>query len=238
MRFGAAIPVMNEWRFLPAVLGQLLKVCDRVVLLRGRRSLSGAPATLSPAPPLDRRVELVTGSWSSEHATRNAGMEFLSDCDYVFVVDSDEIVPDRSLRQLMLGCEKGFRSLTCQFYTYWKTPEWRIDPPEDIAAPVVIRQDVRFERLRMFSGEHARMTGPCVHHLSYVRTDDEMREKLRLFGHAAEVVSGWYDRVWRGWDEDKAMEDLHPTHPPAFRRAVRVDGKNEVAEILAAYGVR
>lgn len=237
MKFGAAVPILNEWRFAPAVLGQLLKVCDRVVVLRGRKSLSGAPAELLPVPLLDSRVELVTGSWSSEHATRNAGMELLSDCDYVFVVDSDEILSERSLRLLMLGCEKGHRSLSCQFYTYWKTPEYRIHPPESIAAPVVVRRDVRFERLRLFSGEHTWMSGPVVHHFSYVRTDDEVREKLRLFGHAAEVVPDWFERVWKRWDDNHELENLHPTHPEAYRRAMRVEDR-ELLDILRRYGIQ
>jgi len=238
VKFGAAIPVMNEWRFLPAVAGQLLKVADRCVVLRGERSLSGAEApTLTPVPELDPRIEVVSGAWQSEHETRNAGMEILSDCDYVFTLDSDEICSERSLRLLADRCSGGDRAVFGKFQTYWKTPHYRIDPPESIIAPLVVRRDVRFERLRMFSGEHVLVNLPLVYHLSYVRTDEEMQEKLRLFGHASEVVPDWFASVWKRWDGNQGLEDLHPTHPPAFKRAVKVRD-TELLYILSSYGVK
>lgn len=241
MRFAAAIPCLNEWKYVPAVVGQLLKVCDRVMILRGTRSLSGASVSVSNIPDLDLRVEVVEGSWANEHETRNAGMELLttgpSACDYVFTVDSDEILSDKALALLESTCaEKQPRAILGGCHTYWKTCDWRIDPPEKLVAPLVVRKDVRFERLRMFSGENLVVNQYVFHHLSYVRSDEEVREKLRLFGHASEVVPGWYDRVWKAWDKNNALENLHPTHPDAFKRAVPVtDGG--LKKILAEYGL-
>jgi hypothetical protein len=235
MRFGAAVLCANEWRFAPAVLGQLLKVCENVVVLRGQRSLSGAPLVLGDIPPLDPRVLVVTDTWKDEADTRNAGMQILKDCDYVFTVDSDEILSDRALEFITSTCEMTRpRALLGGCHTYWKTPDWRIDPPEKLVAPLVVRKDVRFERLRMFSGEHTIVNQYLFHHLSYVRTDEEMKEKLRLFGHASEVLLGWYEDVWKAWDDNHTLENLHPTHPSAFKRAVPSDGS--VKTILAAYG--
>ena len=90
MRFGAVVPCLNEWRFVPAVVGQLLKVVDRCLVLRCTRSFSGAPAALSALPVLDPRVEVIQGAWENAHETRNVGLEALADCDYVFTLDSDE----------------------------------------------------------------------------------------------------------------------------------------------------
>lgn len=238
MKFGAAIPIANEWHFLPAVAGQLLRVCDRVVVLRSQHSLSGAPMKLSPVPALlDHRIEIVDGDWAAEHETRNAGMQILKDCNYVFTVDTDEIMSDNALRVLTEKCRNDKpRALLGGCHTYWKTIEWRIDPPEKIIAPIVVRNDVRFSRLRMFLGEYTEVNTYVFHHLSYVRSDDEVREKMRLFGHASEVVPGWYDRVWKAWDQNHALENLHPTHPEAFKRAVPVTD-SALRNILIAHGV-
>lgn len=56
------------------------------------------------------------------------------------------------------------------------------------------------------------------HHLSYVRTDAELGAKVRSFAHAADVRTDWLETTWRAWDADPNLEDLHPTHPPAFKR--------------------
>lgn len=242
MKLGAVIPVLNEWRFLPAVVGQLAKVCDRVLVLRSDKSLSGAAAELSAVPAsFPDKADLICGQWDSEHAIRNAGMDALDDCDYVLSVDTDEILPDDGLAAIKRGIAVGSRAVVCRLYTYWKTIGYRIDPPEQLFAPVAVRRDTRFKYLRQVNirpGEAVLVDRYAMHHLSYVRTDEEMLEKLRLFGHAKEIVPGWYDKIWKAWDQNRELENLHPTHPSAYRRAV-ADFKHgaEIERILAEHGV-
>lgn len=238
MRFGAIVLCANEWRFVPAVVGQLKKYIDRVLIVRNRNALSGSPINLNPLPKTGiEGASLYVGSWSSEHEARNAGIEQLmrDGYDYIFIVDSDEIFSDHALFFLKDYCAREHpRAIRGGCCTYWKTSEWVIDPPEQLAVPVVVRNDVRFSYLRMV-GEATTITeSRLFHHLSYVRTDEEMREKLRCFGHASEVIPGWYQRVWKGWDVNRALENLHPTHPAAFKRAVPSDGV--VKKTLSLYG--
>lgn len=238
MKFGAAIPLLNEFKYIPAVTGQMLKACDRVVILRSRLTMAGQPAILLPMPDLDPRVEIIEDTWPTEQATRNAGMEMLQDCDYIFTVDSDEIFSDDALVFLKNACLKRKpRAIMGGFWTYWKTCEYRIDPPEKLIASIVVRKDVRFSKFRMFEGEGTAVPMALFHHLSYVRTDDEVKEKITTFAHAPEVIPGWYENVWLKWNADKTMENLHPTHPTAYKRAVPItDGK--LASILAEYGIK
>jgi hypothetical protein len=234
MRLGAAIPVLNEWRFLPAVAGQLFQVVDRVVLMRPQRSQSGAPVELTPIPELDPRIELVEGNWRTESETRNAGMSALSDCDYVFMIDSDEIFLDGDLQELKRLClEDRHRVIAVRLYTYWKTAEYRIDPPEDGTIKLVLRRDIRIRGVREVS-EPAHTADIFCHHLSYVRSDEEVREKIRLSGHAPEIRHDWYERVWKAWDANPDLENLHPVHPSAYRRAVRQTGPS-VGDVLARW---
>lgn len=235
MRFGAVIPVLNEWRFLPAVVGQLLKVVDRCVVARCSRSFSGAPVDLSPIPRLGPRVDIIKGDWPNEHETRNAGLEALADCDYVFTVDSDEVFLDADLRHLVSLCDGARSAIGARFVTYWKTAEYRIDPPEILVAPVVVRRDVRFVVNRRVRDGETQLADVWCRHLSYVRTDREMREKLRLFSHASEVRPGWFERVWKDWDANRDMANLHPTHPQNYRRAV-YHPDAELTRVLDEYG--
>ncbi len=236
MKLGAAIPVLNEWRFMPAVTGQLLQVCDRLVLMRGFRSQSGAAVeSFVPPPELDSRVEILEGNWASEAETRNAGMEYLDDCDYVVMIDSDEILVDRDLDTLKALCvEQAPQAIAVKLYTYWKTPEYRIDPPEDGTIKMVLRKDVRLHGVREIRAPFVEADVWC-RHLSYVRTDDEVREKIRLSGHAREMRRDWYENVWKAWDLNAALENLHPVHPSAYRRAIKVDDP-ELAKALSRWG--
>lgn len=224
MRVGALVLCLNEWRWMPAVLGQLLQVANRVLIIRCTRSFSGAPVEVLPAPALPLGVEVAMGTWPSEADARNAGLSLLSDCDYSFVVDSDEVVEVPTLRRLLAA---GGRCACLPLHTYWKTPGYRIRYPSSEAvpvAPMLLARGVRFKHLRLVDlpASDFALVREYGHHLSYAHTDEEIREKLRLFGHAAEVVPGWYERVWLGWDRDHAMANLHPTEPWRYQRAVTV----------------
>lgn len=235
MKLGAAIPVLNEWRFIPAVVGQLLSLADRCVLVRGYRSFSGAEVRPTEVPALDPRVELIEGNWTTQADTRNAGMEALADCDYVFMVDSDEILVDGVLAELRELCRSGdHQVIALHLYTYWKTSRFRIDPPEPGTRKVVLRRDVRMVGRGDVQGPFHVAEGR-LRHLSYVRTDDEVKEKIRLSGHADEIIPTWYEEVWKQWDQDPSMRNLHPVHPMAYARAV-FEPDPELDAALARWG--
>jgi hypothetical protein len=59
-----------------------------------------------------------------------------------------------------------------------------------------------------------------IHHMSYARSDDQILRKITTFSHAREVVPGWFERIWRGWDADRTLENLNPCWPAAYRRIV------------------
>jgi glycosyltransferase involved in cell wall biosynthesis len=235
MKLGAAIPVLNEWRFVPAVAGQLLSLVDRLVIVRPTVSQSGAPVRLSPIPDLDPRIDVLEGNWPTEAATRNAGMEYLSDCDYVFLVDSDELIFDEDLKELGRLCGSGDHSvIAVRLYTYWKTAGHVIDPPESGTIKMVLRKDVRISGIRDVIGPVHTADVYC-HHLSYVRTDQEVLEKIRLSGHAQEIRPEWYERVWKAWDGNPHLQNLHPVHPEAYRRATPV-ADDRVKALLGKWG--
>jgi glycosyltransferase involved in cell wall biosynthesis len=202
------------------VVGQALKLADRCVIVRPSRSQSGAPVVLSDIPPQDPRVDVLEGNWGSEAETRNAGMDYLDDCDYVLMIDSDEILLDEDLEVLRSLCQDGTHPvIAVHLYTYWKTPEFVIEPPEHGTIKMLLRRDVRMVGVREVQAP-VHESGVYCHHLSYVRNDAEVREKMRLSGHAHEIRPDWYEHVWKAWDRNPDLENLHPVHPAAYRRAV------------------
>ena len=227
MKFGVVIPCANEIRFLPAVVEQVMKVADRGLILRSNHPFSRdveAEIVLQPFPTIaDPRVEVVLGSWKNEACVRNAGIERLAEegCDYIFTIDSDEIFLDEDFEYLRTLCLRGtHRAIGTRLYTYWKTPLYRIDPPEFLVAPMVVRSDVRYINERRVPDGVMELARPWCHHLSYVRTDEEMQSKLKFFHHAHEIRPNWFESVWKRWDEDRMLENLHPVFPPHFQRAV------------------
>lgn len=249
MKFGAAIICLNEWRFINAVAGQLFKVCDRVVLLRNNRSLSGAPVILTSVPKdLNPKIEICNLSVGGiakddlkirertvEADLRNTGMEILSDCDHIFTIDSDEIIPDWALIRLRDTAARGHRAVACHFRTYWKSPHYEIQPPDRIPAVVILQRGTRFQYMRVLEGDPHVLNEQLVYHLSYVRSDDEVMEKIRLYAHAHQISHRrWFDNVWKVWDSCKTLQNLHPVRPTSFGEALQVDS-SELLRILAEH---
>jgi hypothetical protein len=241
VKFAAAIPVLNEWKFLPAVAGQLLKVCDEVFVMRGTIPHSGNPdVKLTPVPKLDPRIHVVEYAWENEKAMRNAGQSLIADggYDYGFSLDSDELFTTPMVQSIVDAVRKAhgeIETMACLLLTYWKSPDYRIDPPEQLIAPFLLRKDIRFTAGRMFSAKTTIIPKHIMHHLSYVRTDEEVLDKLKYFCHAHQVVDGWYENVWKAWDTNPNLENLHATDPECYRRAVRTSG--DIRKILEEHGV-
>jgi glycosyltransferase involved in cell wall biosynthesis len=167
-------------------------------------------------------------------------MAALGDCDYVFHIDSDEVLEEATLFDLCTFAEgKQPRVVLAPMLTYWKDTRHVVEYGDDTEAPlamVLARSDVRFTYLRVTEPGTVTVVNHVLHHLSFVRTDAEVLEKIRLFGHADEIVVDWFQRVWKAWDQNNDLTDLHPYDPTCYHRAVPCPATG-VEEVLTEFGV-
>jgi glycosyltransferase involved in cell wall biosynthesis len=209
--------------------------CDSIWFLVGERPWNGAAtdqtaliARIRALADPGRKIRIVRGEWPDEAAQRNAGLKLAGDAgaDYCFVLDADEIYDTAQLQQAMAVVREnphidGWRA-SC--LTYWKSFRYRIDPPEAITATVFVRIGTgTFVENRTYqAGQQVSLPAHALvfHHMSYARTDDQILRKISTFGHAHQVVSGWYENVWKKWDANPQLENLNPCWPGAYKRAV------------------
>lgn len=177
----------------------------------------------------DAGAEVIAGDWTSELAQREAAFLELFKRGYThaFIPDGDEIVEPGLLQSLLRVAEHALADRVSVYMdTYWKSPEYVIRPREPLAPVLLV--DIRNAYpigLRNFAGGRPLVLPPehgVLHHLSYVGPDERIRRKLATWGHHAEVLPGWYEQVWLGWDGNKLMRNLHPTHPPAYGFTERI----------------
>jgi hypothetical protein len=179
-------------------------------------------------PDPQGKIHVVRGRWYDEASQRNEGLRIVADTgsDYCFVVDADEIYDESQLKAAMklarqnpqIDCWRA----TC--LTYWKSERYRVEPPEPAAAAVFVRPGTgRFVDNRLYEcGQHYAFAADTLvfHHMSYARSDAQVLRKITTFGHARDVVPGWFDNVWRRWDEDRSLQNLNPCWPAAYRRII------------------
>jgi GT2 family glycosyltransferase/glycosyltransferase involved in cell wall biosynthesis/predicted Zn-dependent protease len=179
-------------------------------------------------PDPHSKIEIIHGKWSNETDQRNAGLDILKEKDYTycFVIDADEVYNPAELKRMM-DLVVSHPEVDCwhiSLDTYWKSYHYRIEPREPLKPPVFVKAgEVRFTQNRLAAGKSHEMILPDIgicHHLSYAHSDDEILKKISTFSHANEVIPGWFENVWKRWDSDHSMRNIHPTHPQAYQQAV------------------
>jgi hypothetical protein len=180
------------------------------------------------ADPLGKK-ELVTGDWKSEPEQRNITLAYAQATGhtYGFIVDADEIYESSQLAQAFTYAKEkpGVAVWHVNWYTYWKSPHYRIDPIEPYQPPVLVQLGrAGFVETRNAVGDVHELIPPQIcmcHHLSYALSDEALMKKhIMQPGHSQSAYPGWLEGKWRAWDTNHEIGDLHPVHPSWFGRAV------------------
>jgi glycosyltransferase involved in cell wall biosynthesis len=234
-RFAAVCCIYDDDSWLAPTIESVYEACDSIWFLIGERPWNG-PAT-DQAPLIARigalpdpagKIRIVRGDWTDEHTQRNDGLRLLAEAgiDYCLVLDADEIYDPAEIQRAMAVAREN-PQIDCwnvSWFTYWKSFRYRVDPPEAFTPAIMVRVGTgTFVEARVYrTGRTATFPREVVmcHHMSYARTDEQIVRKISTFSHAKEIVAGWYENIWRRWDADPTVENVHPCWPAAYRRIV------------------
>lgn len=170
--------------------------------------------------------------WSEdtvEHERRNRAKRQI-DRDYIFIVDSDEIWEPEDLKTLMSMANSNpiVECFSCHLHNYWKTEDYRIDPMEGYKAQVLIKKVVNFVECRTTDATICHNAPVTMHRMNYCRSVETIKRKIAFYRNPSvnrlhPVIDGWFENVWLKWTPELAdvMENLHPTHPEAWKKAVK-----------------
>lgn len=193
---------------------------------------------------------VVLGDWPDEDLHRREAHDYIRNLgqDFVFTPDGDEVVEQSLLESLVALAEaRVAERIYVHMDTYWKSSEYVIRPRENLAPIIAVNlAEAKHVHIRDFIGGRALVLGAehgVLHHLSYAGPNERIQKKIRTWGHRDEVVNGWYERVWLGWDTNRLMRNLHPTHPAAYGCTERIhvpeileDATDEQAQIIHLNG--
>ncbi len=180
-------------------------------------------------------AEVILGDWPDESLHRRTALRQMKERGFrhVFIPDGDEIIEPALLESLLdIARTCLAERVNVSMDTYWKSPEYVIRPREALTPAILLDlEHAEHLYIREYRGGRLITLGPeygVLHHLSYCGPDDRIERKIATWSHKHEVVEGWWQRVWQGWDGDRLMRNLHPTHPGAYGMAERI----AVPEIL------
>lgn len=138
--------------------------------------------------------------WKDEKDQKNWIMDKMQDKMWMFMFAPDMFMTKDDLRHVINflkeeGCDDAYG---VEMVTYWKDYEHQTLPAKDFNT-LAIRSHHRFgwsSRIEAYR-QFPKINGPIMHHLSFVRTDEEMKTKISTWSHAPSVRKGWYDSVWK-----------------------------------------
>lgn len=208
-----------DYRFLKSNLEQLSKFSNEIIIPICDHFFNGSP---EDPILLEKTFDIVRNTpncsayvfeWDGEkentayyhNYSRMIGTQ-LSTNDWLLFVDADEIVED--------GFKDWFRTVKHTDNSYWLTCYWYFreatyQAHQTESAGLLIKRndcnwnlDLRAERQQLFNhklinGDHTPILSlenkPLVHHFSWVRTKQEMIQKVENWGHKNDT--NWVDLV-------------------------------------------
>lgn len=181
-------------------------------------------------------VNTIVGDYTSDAAQRNAGLRYMgrNGFDWAIIVDTDEFWEREKINILLQDIKKYSAYVDAisapNMHVYWKTWEDRIWPDPQPDNPIVaIKTNKEFTWSRLSEGTQRAQTEADFHHLSYVRTDEEVREKMIISEHSHEFVKNWYEEVWKNKNR---THDLHPVVPSQFAYTEKRPIPEELQELF------
>lgn len=174
-------------------------------------------------------VTVVEGDWTSESEQRQYAYQHMKTegCTHCLIPDTDEVIEPALLSTIRKIVEADLADrIHVEMDTYWKSAEYVIRPRERLTPAILINLDcVQHVHIRHFEGGRGLTLGSeygVLHHLSYAGSDERILRKISTWSHKDEVVPNWFTRIWKGWDADPFLHNLHPTHPEAYGFAERI----------------
>lgn len=150
------------------------------------------------------------GSWLLERAfEKYPGM-------YLLMIDCDEVITKETLEEGLKNIgEKP--ALMFHHRCYWWTRTLKILPDFHVSALGLIKLDklrkiVKYRHLEVEDYAYLPVEKGFCHHFAYVRTDEQIRQKLSSFSHANEIVPNWFDEKWKAKDHT-TLKNFHPVAP-------------------------
>jgi len=172
----------------------------------------------------DPRLEVWRMNWRTESEQRNWGMGRAADADWALIFDVDEFLTVEDWAKLRSLLKETARKVPCvvasDMLTYWKDMD-HVWEPKDAHKPIIAANPARaaFFDKRCISEQSMFEAKVTLHHLSWVKTDEEVRRKISHWSHANDFDRDeWYDRAWKGWKPE--MAGLRPYGSEASTKAV------------------
>lgn len=211
--------------------------------------LNDANPTLAMDSSFANKIQVVKGKWRSDGDQRNHVVDLAQSegFDYLLVQDIDEFYRPEEMEINLKGIRDNptFLLYKNPWHIFWKNVGYVLEYRETLLShnarchfhernttinfstsfALNLRRGARFWRsraVRCNDAEILLLEGLCCH-LSWVKSDADVRIKIDTWTHCADVLPGWYELKWLNWTAQSKW--LAYSDPLSWNRAVPFEGK-------------
>ena len=241
-KFVALMSIRNEAPWIEHSIHMVAPFVDGIVIGRGLKSWrndfvtdDGTTELLKPyiqdGPVVYFEMEAPESDEWQRNQVLNKIREVHPDCDYVFIVDPDEFYHTKDLDELFLYCDERDPSDlgTVRVYAKQFMKNMITCVGEEHFGPVMIslRDQTHFSYIRNVDQDWQETFDIFLYHMTAVRSNHAMEEKILGWSHSHEVVPRWLEEVWYG----NKQTELHPVSPSLWPQRSTI-GWEELPTIL------
>lgn len=234
MKVATVAVAYNEARLIQKHLRHIPDWVSEKLVLVSEKPWNGLELVDDGTADLAREMgaTVIQHDWATEEDQRNAGQEYLSDYDYIIVLDPDEFLDDMNwaiLERVLWNEDKPIRAgVVDHQLTYWKNG-YVANPSRDYPMLIVVKPDVRFVDKRVVDSAFS-VLPVYLHHMSWAKTSDEVWRKISHYAHAQDFdIEKWFNEVWLKWEP--GMQDVHPVSPETLHNLIDAQLPPELEEL-------
>lgn len=225
MRLAIETLAYQEPRLIPKFIQHYQDKVQEILALISTKpwqgKINGVDNTANIARSLG--VSVIEYPWPDEHSQRNAGLDYLSDYDWIIVLDPDEFISNTDWEALVYSLEKAEAPAYVVQHqrVFWKNKE--VFPHSDYQQIIAVKPEVRFVESRVVNCVYGEVPVDLLH-FSWARTDDEVKSKIEHYSHAKELIPDWYEKVWLA----NKKTNLHPKTPETLQALIEAELPPEI----------
>ena len=204
MKLGAITLTSNDEHIISGTIKCLKPFVDTHIVLLSEKPYYGEETTPDNTEEIARSLgaDIVKGTWSLDNFQRTLGNQLLSDCDWIFTLDSDEMITGEDLKKLIMFLQMcTLPAVAIRPEVYWRTTDYCLRPKPTYTPIIATKPNVRFTHIRNIDSPYVLWEGGEMHHLSWCDPKDILK-KVTAYAHAPEFDGeAWHRKEYLGWKE-------------------------------------
>jgi len=194
----------------------------------GRLGLHEAPDETSALPG----IHCIEGEWEDEVDCTTALLRELSarGITHALLMEPEDVLAGGDLACMLefvkAHPEAGQFLARCR--DYWKSPSFRIDPPDQEARVAISR--ITSSTRMLAPGRTSEPTvislpesTGALHRFTFASPSKVVKQRVATMEISSDVRRRWEAEVWQSWNGQRNQRNLHPVSPERFRAAQRIN---------------